>query len=236
MTNVFSLLTDGGILFIHEGVKPPKNSKEERNLRDVVEKYWTLEAPCEQSDLINLLEQIHYVDIKSYISINGLFLKGRTPVRYFEDLINNPPSMNIILGRKPGDRMFDSEDPHVLRAEITVVEAPENCYPNKHLKIRVSVKNVGDTIWLSTPNESGGFVTLGAKLFTYQRGLISDSLPRTLLSKEVKPGESIDLEMAFQTPSLPGRYILRLDMVGGLIAWFGQRESKVTDRDFYLKE
>jgi len=236
LANVFNSLRDGGKLFIHEGAKPPKGSEGENFLQEVMEKYGTLEDPCEHSYLVNLLEETGYVDIKSFIPINGLFLRGRIPLKHLKDLISRSPSWNIILCRKPGAQIYDSTAPNILRAEIKIINSPEVCHPNEHFRIKVNVKNDGDTLWLSAPNDSGGFVTLGAKLYAEQGRLLSDTLPRTLLGRDVAPGESVELEMVLNAPSQSGKYTLGLDMVDEFITWFEERGSQMIKVDLYVKD
>jgi hypothetical protein len=94
------------------------------------------------------------------------------------------------------------------------------------LRLEVSIKNEGDTLWLSDPNSKTGFVTIGTKLMDERRQLLSDELERSNLPHNVPPGQAIALTHRFTAPTKPGLYWIKLDLVDEQIAWFEQEGSQ----------
>ena len=116
---------------------------------------------------------------------------------------------------------FDSAFPNVLQAEIELLGRPAAPVAGGSLvEIDVALHNTGDTLWLSRPSPTGGYVTLGTKLLDDQRILLSDTLERTLLPYDLGPGSRLTLRHGFTAPTEPGSYWVKLDLVDELVTWF----------------
>jgi hypothetical protein len=133
----------------------------------------------------------------------------------------------VVLARK-GWRQPDSRRPGILKAEITVTEAPTMVTSEGSFLVRVKVKNIGDTLWLAKPTAYGTFVTLGAKLVDTHNRLVVHNYGRGLLGADVAPGETAIIELALNAPAEPGQYRLKLDMVDECMAWFEHLGSEPT--------
>ena len=94
------------------------------------------------------------------------------------------------------------------------------------VEVTVSLKNVGDSVWLSTQLPGGGFVTLGTKLLDAEKRLLSDILERTMLPEDVPPGQTVVVKHSFTAPTQPGQYWIRLDAVDEQVTWFEQEGSR----------
>jgi hypothetical protein len=141
----------------------------------------------------------------------------------------------VVLARK-GWRQPDSRRPHILKAEITVTEAPTMVTSEGSFLVRVKVKNIGDTLWLAKPTPYGTFVTLGAKLVDTHNRLVVHNYGRGLLGADVAPGETAIIELALNAPAEPDQYRLKLDMVDECMAWFEHlgSESVIVPLDVVL--
>jgi SAM-dependent methyltransferase len=123
---------------------------------------------------------------------------------------------------REGKRPKTSRYPGTLRGAITVHEFPRELVKNDTYSVLVELANMGDSAWLSEPNSIGGFVTVGCKLLHQDGRLVDDSLGRTVLPRDVHPGETIvvTITIAVSDSIDAGAYVLRLDLVSELVAWF----------------
>ena len=126
--------------------------------------------------------------------------------------------MLVRHGQKPRTSRY----PGKLEAAITVRDSPRALLKGETRGTQVELANVGDSVWLAEPSDFGGFVTVGCKLLQLDGRLVDDSIGRTMLPRDVYPGEKIVLTipLAVSEHVEPGAYILRVDMVNELIAWF----------------
>lgn len=136
----------------------------------------------------------------------------------------------IVILTKAGS-FFDSRSPGILAARIQVPEAQRKLSgkAGSQQRFTVNLRNEGDTIWLHELDRAGGYVALGSHLFDAQRRLLRRGFHRTLLPRDVAPGEALDVEVTFTLPDRLGRYVLQLDLVDEYVAWFEQCGSKSCD-------
>jgi SAM-dependent methyltransferase len=126
--------------------------------------------------------------------------------------------MLVRHGQKPRTSRY----PGKLEAAIRVHELPRELSRAETQATQVELANVGDSVWLSEPSELGGFVTVGCKLLQLDGRLVDDNIGRTMLPRDVHPGEKlvVTIAIAISERVEPGAYVLRVDMVNELIAWF----------------
>jgi ubiquinone/menaquinone biosynthesis C-methylase UbiE len=122
--------------------------------------------------------------------------------------------------------------PKLLLAEIAVAGLPRGARAGDEITVRATVRNIGDTLWLSALHEFGGYVTFGVKLIAPDGQLVSESLGRANLPYDIAPDERGEIESTFRLPWTldPGTYLLRFDMVDEQIVWFGQFGSLIVER------
>jgi SAM-dependent methyltransferase len=154
-----------------------------------------------------------------------LYVSGRhprphlTPHGVFDELHRlHAYGMLVRHGQKPRTSRY----PGKLEAVITAHDLPRELLRGETRATQVELANVGDSVWLSEPSELGGFVTVGCKLLQLDGRLVDDSIGRTMLPRNVHPGETIVVTIAIAVSERvePGAYVLRVDMVNELIAWF----------------
>ncbi|HEX8473727.1 MAG TPA: methyltransferase domain-containing protein [Pyrinomonadaceae bacterium] len=93
--------------------------------------------------------------------------------------------------------------------------------------VRVRVKNISALEW---PAESAMSETYGIWLGNHwldESGniLVNDD-GKTKLPQGLKPDEEVELELMANTPTVPGRYLLELDLVQENVAWFKSKGSE----------
>ena len=142
-----------------------------------------------------------------------------TPTGVLDELRRRHAYGMLVRG---GARPKTSRYPGRLEAAITVLDVPRELRRNEACAVDVDVVNVGDSIWLSEASTLGGFVTVGCKLLHPNGRLVNDAIGRTTLPTDVHPGQKIQVTMPLWISDrvAAGSYILRIDLVNELVAWF----------------
>ncbi len=117
---------------------------------------------------------------------------------------------------------------HLLRADIKVLQSTTYAPAGGLIRDRISVRNVGDVLWLARKSPFGGNVMAGVKVYSEEGALIREDLCRTFLPQDTPPGGEVLLEMPVPAMFHPGRYILKYDMVIENLAWFEHHGSQAT--------
>jgi len=237
MANLSAATAYGGVLFILEGARPTAGSIKEGELIDAMRQYGTLESPFSREYLKTLLDEHGFALVGDYVSVNGLFeresLEGdRLRVR--------PPEVNYLLGKKvvresgqTATTVPDSRRPSVLRAQLNLLSAPaERVAPGELLSIHVSIKNSGDTLWLTGSTPAAGIVMPAVRVFDQHGLMVTEFHGEPLLPHAVAPGETVRIKLEFKVPQRSGTYRLKLDLVDQQIAWFEQRGSETLVIEF----
>jgi SAM-dependent methyltransferase len=123
---------------------------------------------------------------------------------------------------REGTREKTSRRPGVLRATVVVENIANPIARGRTYHAVARARNIGDTRWLATPSDLGGFVTLGCKLARPDGRVITDAIGRSFLPHDVHPGGEARIDVAFAVPGDidPGEYELRFDLVDELVCWF----------------
>jgi ubiquinone/menaquinone biosynthesis C-methylase UbiE/glycosyltransferase involved in cell wall biosynthesis len=118
-----------------------------------------------------------------------------------------------------------------LRARILIQECSRRVYQGGSMKVVALCENVGESIWLSTPQAFGGFVTFGVKLLTPEGRVLEDNRGRQRLRHDVPPGGRIEVVSEVPLEGFkPGSYRVLFDMVNELVCWFQGVGSDVVER------
>ncbi len=135
----------------------------------------------------------------------------------------------IVLGK--GDEKPDSRAPGLLRARIELPDTPGRitAEPGATLTLKVRITNFGDTLWLHEIDAVGGYVALAAHLLSGSGEMLSHSLARAGLPKDVPPGDSVEVDIDIPLPTAIGEYTLRFDLVDEFVTWFETAGSDTTD-------
>jgi SAM-dependent methyltransferase len=129
---------------------------------------------------------------------------------------------------RQGERARDSRYPGHLACQIAVERVPSAARPGETIAVRVRVRNVGDTLWLSKPHEYGGYVTFGVKLVHPDGRVISDSIGRTPMPHDVAAGGAVEGVLHIRLPAdlASGDYALTFDMVDEWVGWFSRAAER----------
>lgn len=144
-------------------------------------------------------------------------------------------SLPVELRLEVGDGLPDSSAPGRLRAELDAVNvAPLEARPGAPLTLAIDVRNTGNTLWLHAPRPGGGHVSVGGHLRTAAGAMVDLDYVRAALPRDLAPGESARVAIAWQAPSVAGRYTLEFDLVVEGLTWFAARGSKTMSVDLVV--
>ncbi len=123
----------------------------------------------------------------------------------------------------------DSRYPSKLLAEIVSSTDQIEKTPGEHITLKATIKNVGNTRWLTGDTDARGTVRAGYCLF---KGSSADDPPieegrAQLGAQDVRPGDSTEATLELNAPRDPGDYLLWLDLVAEQIDWFASFGSNV---------
>ncbi len=124
----------------------------------------------------------------------------------------------------------------MLKGKIKIIKKgpPLQAKAGSIIQLRILLKNIGDTLWLSNQTLQWGFVTLGTKLLDKEGHLISDTLDRTILPKNLHPGQKISILHSIALPAKPGKYKIKLDLVDEMVTWFEEVGSSPYEFDLLI--
>ena len=210
---------------------PVPGSPTEKELRDVMQQYGTLESPFSYEYLRTLLDEQGLAIVGDYVSVNGLFeremLAGNLlPLETLATDYHYLTCMKVTETGRAGD-VPDSRKPGLLRAEFTEIEPlPTPVGPGAIWTIPLAIKNTGDTLWLSGQTVRAGVVMPALKVLDENDQIVSESHGQPMLPHAVPPGQTVVLEMQVSAPVVPGAYRLKIDLVDQHVCWFEACGSK----------
>ncbi len=224
LDSLAAMLDESGILFVAEGETPRAGSDTETELREVMEKFETLEAPFSKAYLVGLLERHGFAIVGDYTSVIGFVdrdnVAGHT-VQFVES-----PSFNYLLCKKVGAMKVDSRNPGALNCQFSLLTNwPGNFPPSARIEAQVKITNAGDTIWLVSRAPLKGRVRVGVKILNEMGETVEETHGWPRLQRALAPGESVMINLISQAPAEPGRYVLKLDLLNQDICWFEQCSS-----------
>ena len=107
------------------------------------------------------------------------------------------------------------------REQIVAINPPSEMRVGNKVDIRFKVKNLGNVTWPAT----------GTKDFRYQINMgnhwilngTANEDSRAVMSGDLSPGSETEMTMTVKAPSVPGNYVLEIDMVHEGVTWFKER-------------
>jgi glycosyltransferase involved in cell wall biosynthesis/SAM-dependent methyltransferase len=230
-----AMLEVGGLLFILEGHKPECGSATDAELRDVMQQYGTLESPFSSDYLRELISANGFAVVGDYVSVNGLFeremLEGEggdrvLPLRTLPTDYHYLTCMKVTDGAR-ATSVPDSRQPGILRAEFTLNGSlPQHIGAGDKLELALTVKNVGDTLWLSGQTVRSGVVMPGVRIIDARGEIVTELHGHPMLPHAVPPGQTVGFGVQLVAPAAPGTYTVRIDLVDQHVCWFEERGSQ----------
>ena len=227
LAQCFRLLRPGGVLGISEGAWMPGHRASEAELDEEMRRYGTLENPFTTGYLDHLLERHGFKNVERYHGVFSLVPAGQgdVPVRTFAAC---PAELNNTLAARKPLHLPDTSDIGARTAGEIRVKGTTFDPEARQVRIAVSFRNTGDTVWLSRPGRPG-HVTIALRQNAPGSPDFRESGTRCPVPKDIWPGERLDLHIPFFLPEGvdPGPWFL--DPVSEQLFWFSQRGTEAAE-------
>jgi hypothetical protein len=114
-----------------------------------------------------------------------------------------------------------------FNAVITMPKPPERLRAGEKQTIQVVIRNASDYLWPARGEAGGKFFLNAGDIWLYAgtEELLNNLDGRTAIPHDVYPGEVIQLPLQITAPTIPGEYILEIDMVQEGVGWFKEKGS-----------
>ena len=94
------------------------------------------------------------------------------------------------------------------------------------MEVPITIRNAGDTLWLSGQTVRAGVVMPGVRVLDERGKIISELHGHPMLPRAVPPGQAVSLDIQFAAPAKPGTYSVKIDLVDQHVCWFEERGSQ----------
>ena len=98
---------------------------------------------------------------------------------------------------------------------------------SSRIKVVARVRNLSSVTWPSFRQIPNSPIGLGNHWLNENGDMIRLDDSRAMLDEDLNPGDDTELTLTVEAPAEPGNYILELDMVQELVAWFANKGSKI---------
>jgi|RhiMetdeSRZDD1v2_1073273.scaffolds.fasta_scaffold44341_3 hypothetical protein len=118
-----------------------------------------------------------------------------------------------------------------FRAQIAIIDPPSKLRAGQQETVNVKIKNTSDVLWWARGGETNNrndnkfYLAIGDRWLDPSGKLLSEMDGRLGISRDMKPGEELELPLLVRAPTSPGDYILEVDLVQEQVAWFNERGS-----------
>jgi hypothetical protein len=112
-------------------------------------------------------------------------------------------------------------------AQISPVNPPASVKAGSTFTCDVKVLNLSKASWPAKSDKGDAYVVhLGSHWLNKAGAIVTFDGKRNILPGDVEPGKEILVKAGFVAPDKPGEYLLEVDLVQELVAWFGVKGSK----------
>lgn len=116
--------------------------------------------------------------------------------------------------------------------EWTQVQAPSFPSAGSTITLSVTLRNTGSMVW---PSGGGTPVRMGYAVFRTGQPVSSGQPTQTSLPRDVRPNESVTVNLAVVTPTQAGTYELLLDLFHQPVGWFRERGAQSHTRELRVQ-
>jgi len=121
---------------------------------------------------------------------------------------------------------------NLFKAQITADSVPQSAKAGATINIPVKVKNLSDSTW---PAKTANPVRLAYHWFDKAGNKVVWDSNRSILPKDLPPGQEIPLTVKVEMQKKKGEYVLEIDMVQEKVAWFKNKGSQTLRFDMVVK-
>jgi hypothetical protein len=139
-------------------------------------------------------------------------------------------SINYILYAVPPTDLHTTVSPlapDAMRASVSCANIPASLDAGARARLDVLVRNTGGAEWPAVGDEEGcNSVRLRDRWLKPDGSVLTDEDASARIPFDMAPGDTAGLALTVNAPSVPGEYVLELDLVQEGVAWFGARGSQ----------
>jgi hypothetical protein len=111
-------------------------------------------------------------------------------------------------------------------AEFRALEIPRGVASKERFRVRVAVRNAGDSVWPAAERGLSPFRLSAANHWLDAEGrAVTNDDGRGSLPRDLRPGEEAEITFQVNAPRRPGNYLLELDMLQEGVFWFALKGS-----------
>ncbi len=191
----------------------------------------------ENKRLFTLTDTTNFETARAALAVAGLTVEEAQPfsLRFF----TREPSFPLLMVEvKPVWQAETAKGPAPKRqplpfnafdAQLSVAQPPATLRPGETFMLKVTLRNLSKIVWPGQQPEWKYQLTIGNIWLAENGSRLSDLERRAVLTRDLAPGESIELPFTLIAPEAPGNYTLKLDAVQESVAWFGDLGSQVLE-------
>ena len=118
-----------------------------------------------------------------------------------------------------------------FKAQITLANPPVKFRAGQKETILVKIKNASDVIWWQRGGEINNrpdnqfYIAVGNHWLGNDGKPLENLEGHNGITKDLKPGEEIEVPLLVTAPKTPGDYTLEVDLVQEGVAWFHEKGS-----------
>ncbi|MDO8678758.1 MAG: hypothetical protein Q7R30_09375 [Acidobacteriota bacterium] len=136
-----------------------------------------------------------------------------------------PTGPDQVRNARVADEVDEPSEPYRYGAEIVTVDPPFRVKPGEAIGITITVRNTGDAVWYASPSISH-VVRLGVWFSTSDGRNITGEPVRIGLPDDVRPDESVTLQVTIDAPAVPaGSVQMHVGVVKEQCFWFRDKGS-----------
>ena len=119
-------------------------------------------------------------------------------------------------------------------AAIEVEAMPAQAAPRQPIAAALRLTNTGGATWQARSESGTGHVRVGVQLLDADGRLVGRDFARAELPSDVKPGASVRIQVALETPAA-GVYEMKFDLVAEGVTWFEPTGSPIARRRLVVR-
>jgi hypothetical protein len=118
-----------------------------------------------------------------------------------------------------------------FKAQLTLPDPPARLRAGQKETVQVHIKNASDVYWWARggePNERSDnwfYIAAGNRWLKDDGSLVTNMDGRYGISKDLRPGEEVEVPLVITAPKEPGDYLLEVDLVQEQVSWFSDKGS-----------
>jgi len=139
-------------------------------------------------------------------------------------LAESPPYTLYVAARS--ERARSPLPDSAFRAEIRVANPPAHLSAGEPATVQVSIKNTSEVTWRGRDWTADPFqIAVGNHWLDGGGKTVINDDGRAPFTRDIRPGETIEIPLTINAPSRGGSYQLEIDLVQEGVSWFGLRGS-----------